>query len=195
MKIFLLLFVSISLFFLNSSFAEKAHKEGDEHHHENEKDSDHSEHADHDEKEDDHKHEEAQEKAHEHKHEESEHEEENSQVGPGKGILEASPDKGIKLAPQVETNFEIKKIKWNGKASFELPKSAIVTSGLEVNVYRVRDGFYKRIDFKEIKKEKNNITISSVDLRAGDEVVTQGTGFLRIAEIAAFGGAPEGHSH
>ncbi|MCK6597759.1 MAG: hypothetical protein L6Q37_05295 [Bdellovibrionaceae bacterium] len=195
MKIFLLLLVSISLFFLNSTFAEKTHKEGDEHHHENENDSDHSEHTDYDKKEGKHKQDEAQEKTHDHKHEDSDHEEENSQVGPGKGILEANENQGIRLAPQVEINFEIKKIKWNGKAPLEVPKSAIVTSGMEVNVYRFREGFYKRIDFKEIKKEKNNITISSVDLSAGDDVVTQGTGFLRIAEIAAFGGAPEGHSH
>jgi 5-methylthioribose kinase len=128
----------------------------------------------------------------EHEHE---HEEENPQVGPEKGIQEASEEKGIRLSSKAELNFEIKKIKYDGQVICQIPKSAIVSAGIEVNVYRFRDGFYKRIDFKEIKRDKTNITISSAELKKGDEIVTNGTGFLRIAEIAAFGGAPEGHSH
>ncbi len=51
------------------------------------------------------------------------------------------------------------------------------------------------MDFKKIAQTNHQITLTSKDLTNGDFVVTQGLGFLRIAEIAAFGGAPEGHSH
>lgn len=126
-------------------------------------------------------------------HEEGEHEE-NAQVGPGKGIVEASEADGIKLSPEAEKNFGITKIKFS-QNTFKLPRSAVVTAVKEVNIFRYRSGFYKRIDFEQISRTTENVVVKSKDLKIGDEVVVQGLGFLRIAEIAAFGGAPEGHSH
>lgn len=158
------------------------HKHEEEHEHsENEgeahaKNDGHKEHGDHDEHGD-------------------EHGKENSQVGPEKGILEASEENGIKLSPEAEKNFDVEKTSVNSSQPITVSKKSIVTSGVEVNVYRYRDGFYKRIDFVQISKNENTITISSKDLVKGDFIVTKGQGFILIAEIAAFGGAPEGHSH
>ncbi len=148
----------------------------------------------------DHGHEEKPhaEEGHEDSHDHSDHgdhdEEKSSQAGPDKGILAASADKGIKLSPEAEKHFEIRKMKVT-TGIIELPRTAIVTAGLEVNVFRFRDGFYKRIDFDELSRSGNKISIRSKDLKSGDEIAITGLGFLRIAEIAAFGGAPEGHSH
>lgn len=147
----------------------------------------HSDEHGHDENEEGHEH--------GHGHGDKHDEEENSQVGPGKGIVSASEEEGIQISPQAEKNFEIQKVKVPNQLQFELPKSAIVTAGTEVNLYRYREGHYKRIDFDLVAKSNGKVTVKSKDLRAGDEVVVQGTGLLRIAEIAAFGGAPEGHSH
>ncbi|MEQ1722200.1 MAG: hypothetical protein ABL930_03430 [Pseudobdellovibrio sp.] len=124
-----------------------------------------------------------------------EHGEENAQVGPDKGIIEADEEKGIKLSPEAEKNFDVEKTAVNSSQPILISKKTIVTSGVEVNVYRYRDGFYKRIDFVQISKNGNTVTISSKDLANGDFIVTKGLGFILIAEIAAFGGAPEGHAH
>lgn len=124
-----------------------------------------------------------------------EHEEENSQIGQGKGIVSASETEGIQISVEAEKNFEIKRVKFLESTIFEIQKSAIVTAGTEVNLYRFRNGYYKRVDFDLIKKSEKTIFIKSKDLKNGDEIVIHGTGLLRIAEIAAFGGAPEGHSH
>jgi hypothetical protein len=70
-----------------------------------------------------------------------------------------------------------------------------VTSGVEINIYRYRDGFYKRIDFVKLSTNEGYVKISSKGLVKGDFIVTRGLGFILVAEIAAFGGAPEGHSH
>ncbi|MBK7961793.1 MAG: hypothetical protein IPK04_11720 [Bdellovibrionales bacterium] len=160
----------------------------------------HEEHGTHEEKkgevhEAEHKHSEEEQKDHGHGDEHAHGEEENPQVGPNKGILAASEDEGIRLSPEAEKNFEIQKLKITAASSFEIPKDAVVTAGLEVNLYRYRDGFYKRIDFDQISRSGNKISIRSRDLKNGDEIAITGLGFLRIAEIAAFGGAPEGHSH
>lgn len=125
----------------------------------------------------------------------ADHEEENSQVGPNKGITEASEENGIKLSPEAEKNFEIEKVAVNKDGKVSIHISSIVTAGIEVNVFRYRRGFYKRIDFKTVNQANHQITLTSKDLASGDFVVIQGLGFLRIAEIAAFGGAPTGHSH
>jgi len=135
---------------------------------------------------------------HEDSHDHGDHgdhaEEENSQAGPEKGILAASADRGIQLSPEAEKQFEVKKIRVSS-STVELPRTAIVTSGVEVNLFRYRDGFYKRIDFTLVKKNATTIIAQSEDLKAGDEIALTGLGFLRTAEVAAFGGAPEGHSH
>ena len=106
---------------------------------------------------------------------------ENAQVGPNKGILEASEHDGIKLSAEAEKSFSIQRVQLSSSGHPEIPRLAIVTALSEVNVYRYRSGFYKRIDLSEVKP--------------GDEIVVQGMGFLRLAELSAFGGAAEGHSH
>ena len=128
-------------------------------------------------------------------HGHNEHSEGGSQVGPDKGILEASEDEGIRLSPEATKNFGLKTQALTGPGPWKAPLSAVLTAGEEVNVYRVRSGHYKRIDFRTHSKDETGLMLSSRELRAGDEIVTEGVGFLRIAEITAFGGAPEGHSH
>lgn len=187
MKIVLIaiLFIFSICSFAKEDAGHKDHKSSEEKH-EDHADEKSEEHGDHDEK---------AEAGHDDHADHDEHEEENPQVGEGKGITAASPEDGIKLSPQAAKNFEIVTMKIQNLNSINLSKKAIVTAGEEVNIFRLRDGFYKRIDFITLKKESGKIVIKSKDLKLSDEIVVQGTGFLRIAEIAAFGGAPEGHSH
>jgi len=184
-------------FFLNVSFASDDH----DHDKKDEKKStakssqedDHSKEGEHkDEKEEAHGDEHGEHKEGEEHGEESE---ENAQVGKDKGILEANKEKGFKLSPEAEKNFSVIKVKVVSAISIEIPKSAVVTSAMEVNLYRLRDGFYKRIDFKIKSTNSTSMTISSDELTANDEIATTGLGFLRISELAAFDGAPAGHSH
>lgn len=157
--------------------------------HKGKKNDKHDDHADHDEEKSDSHADHDDESVH------GEKVESNPQVGENKGIVEANKEKGFKLSPEAEKNFAVKKIKIKSSSSIELPLSAIATSTVEVNVYRFRDGFYKRIDFNQISKNQEKIFIKSLDLKEGDEVAISGLGFLRVSEIAAFDGAPEGHSH
>lgn len=165
------------------------HAKGEQHDHENP--SDKGEDHDHDH---DHDHGKEEKGVHgrptEHKHEEG-----GENVGPDKGIVEASEENGIKLSKEAFANFGIKSLKLTGNGPWSIPSSARLLSLEETNIYRVRDQFIKRIDFKTIKTAGGIITVQTSELRAGDEVVINGIGFLRIAELVAFGGAPEGHSH
>ncbi len=156
----------------------------------------HEEHQDveknHEHEEDDH----GKEHDGENHHDEGEHSEEsNPKVGADKGILEASKEKGFKISPEAYKNFEIKTIKLENTGPWILPLKARMLSQEEVNLYRLREGFIKRIDFSLVSKAGSNMNILSKELKSGDEVIIHGIGFVRIAELAAYGGAPEGHSH
>jgi hypothetical protein len=120
-------------------------------------------------------------------------EEESSvaKIGPDKGIIEAKEGFGMKLSPEAEKNFEIKTLKLTGAGPWLVPHSARVTAGEESSLYRVRDGFYKRISLEIVQKTESELRIRSESLKSGDGVVIQGTGFLRISELAAFGESAE----
>lgn len=160
------------------SWSEPKHAEKQEHaeHGKNDKHEEHEGHG--------------EEEGHEHGEEEA-----PPSVGPEKGILEASESAGIKLSPEALKNFEIKTRKLSGSGPWSLPLSARFQSGEETNLFRLRSGFFKRIDFAQTKRDAQQFIATSKELRDGDEVVVAGIGFLRIAEVTAFGGAPEGHSH
>lgn len=133
-----------------------------------------------------------EEQKHQHESEEA-HAEENSNVGENKGITVFDEHDGFKLSSEAIKNFELKTVPVQGKGPWTVPAEAILLSGEETNIYRVRDGFYKRIDFTFVDKKQRRI--QSKNLHEGDAIVVSGLGFLRTAEIVASGGAPEGHSH
>ncbi len=115
-------------------------------------------------------------------------------LGLKRGITEADEHKGFKLSPEALKNFEIKTMKLGKVSPWTIPTTVVVRSGNEVNLFRVRDGLFKRIDFNLVRKNGSQLVISSPDLQGGDEIVTTGLGLLRIAELSAFGGLAEGHS-
>lgn len=116
-------------------------------------------------------------------------------VGPDKGITELSEELGFKLSPEAFKNFGLKFQKLSGKGPWSVAKGSVVRSGEEVNLFRFREGFFKRIDFKTFQKTEQTLRVGSEELQEGDQIVTSGIGFLRIAEVAATSGAEHGHSH
>lgn len=106
---------------------------------------------------------------------------------------EASAD-GFKLNEKSTKKFGIQTLEVKD-TTLEVPREAIFKGLSEVNVYRLREGLYKRVDFKTIENKKETLKISSAELKTGDRVVVGGVGFLRIAEIAASGGISDSHSH
>lgn len=125
---------------------------------------------------------------HDHK---EEGEEGTKSIGPDKGILEVSESLGFKISPEAEKNFDLQFLSVTSGTNLKVPKSAIIFSGEEKNIYRQREGFFKRLDLDSIKKSGTEYIISAKDLRAGDKIVSHGLGLLRIAEIAAGGGIEE----
>jgi hypothetical protein len=154
-------------------------------------------HVDHDEdhhdKESDHDNDHNDE--HKGEHEDDHHEEENNKIGPTKGILKADKELGFILSPEAVKNFGMSTLKLNASSSWTIPLKARVLSKDEVNLFRIRNGHIKRIDFEKLSNDGDNMKVKSSELQSGDEVIVDGVGYVRIAEITAFGGGSEGHSH
>lgn len=101
---------------------------------------------------------------------------------------------GFKLTAKAVKNFALTYVDYKAPGT-TISSKAIFRSLSEVNIYRVRAGLYKRIDFKTLEKNKDTWKVNSPDLMPGDQIVVSGIGFLRIAEIAASGGLSDSHSH
>lgn len=122
---------------------------------------------------------------HSDEHAHGEHEEES----------ESEQTEGFKLAPEAVKTFGLKYRAAPAGSSFTISRKSIYFGLHEQNLYRLREGLFKRIDFQVISKSKTEFKISTSELKAGDQIVIEGIGFLRMAELAASGGVSESHSH
>ena len=179
--------VTIALF----GFGMTVDASGDKHghkHDESEKEKGHAdEHEEHgDEKKDEH--------GDDHGDEHGEHEEEgSSRVGPGKSITEASKKNGIRLSEKALETIGIRAEVVNSENNHELPSKSLVYFQDEVGFYRLRDGWYKLVEINIEKKSATEAIVKTSDLKPGDQVVVDGVGLLRAAELEAWGGSGDGH--
>lgn len=187
-----LIFGSWGIFSLASdNHTDGSHKKNEKHdeHEEHKEGETHTEGDEHAEK----GHEEHKDEHGDEKHDENEEEEASSVVGPEKGIIEKG-EAGFKLSPEAFSTMALKTSSYSG-GNFALPSKAIVQVKTEKTVFRLRDGWIKRVGVEILKKNNDSLIISSSKFRSGDQIVTEGSGFLRIAEIFAEEGAELSHSH
>ncbi len=135
-----------------------------------------------------------------HSEEADTHEEEDeagisSDVGAGKAVTAADPKRGIQLSGKAVQVLQLK-TKPVTSGSLVLPHEAIVASREETGVYRLRDGWFRLIH-GQVSGTGKTVRFQpehSTDFHAGDAVVIEGSGLLRVADIAAFEGGG-GHHH
>jgi hypothetical protein len=109
----------------------------------------------------------------------------NPNVGPKKGVVEASHDLGFKLSEAALRNFKIETVVPPSQYSLSsLPRSAKVSSADSTEVFRLRSGYFKRSSFRAENFRE-----------AGDRLVVSGAAFLRVVELDLESGSSHGHSH
>jgi len=104
------------------------------------------------------------------------------EVGPGKGVTEVAPDKSFKLAPEAVQRLEISFLTL-GQAPYRVPKSSISQTLKDSEMYRVRAGWIKSVDFKIVSKSGPDVVVTSIELKPGDQIVDHGVGFIRIIAL------------
>jgi hypothetical protein len=116
-----------------------------------------------------------------------------SSVGPDKGVLKVDEHDGFMLRPSAEGNFSIQKTQLKAGPAWTIPASSLVYSGLETQVLRQREGYWKAVDVDVVRKSGANLEIRSKDLAAGDLLATHGIGFLKIIEQSVMGPHKDDH--
>ena len=114
------------------------------------------------------------------------------EVGPDKGVTELSKDRSFKLSAEAMKRLQITTINVEGSA-IALPKNAIARNLSHSNVFRIRNGWIKGIEFQTVSKTESTFTIQSKELTKGDAIVKEGVGYLRI--IASQLGEEEKDEH
>lgn len=128
----------------------------------------------------------------EHKDESADnHDEVSSSIGPDKGITEKG-DHGLKLSSEAIKVMEIRMQAWT-VGGVLIDRMTMVFVKDEKSVFRVRDGWIKRVPVQVLKRTGSSFFINSSELKDGDQIVNHGTGFLRIAEVFATEGATHAH--
>ncbi len=115
-------------------------------------------------------------------------------VGEGKAIVEISEEKGFKLSKEAINTLELKLLNVDSD-EFLIEKTTLVTSKKLKGVYRFRGGFFKLLPV-ELKKEvdgKYLVKVKGVDF--GDQIVINGVGLLRVADVYSTDKAEYSHSH
>ena len=181
---------------VHTSDSKSMHSEEKEHSdHEDEAGHEHKEseesHADHEEGEvhDDYDEEnEGQGQVHDEKEEEG-----SPVVGPNKGILEKGK-KGFKLAPEALKTFDLKSELIKTKV-IEVVRLALVEIKNDKFIYRIRDEWIKKVAVKVLKKDSQRVIVDISQFKEGDQIITNGVGFVRTAELVVEEGVSHGHSH
>jgi hypothetical protein len=183
-------FISVVMVLLLAAFSPQLRAE-DQDHMEDKKTDSHKEHGS--EKDDEHEHKDGKKHEDDEKDEHGHGEEEESIGGVGKGnaVTAADEHEGIQLSVKSQNAIGLKSESYQNGC---VPVTALVRHQNEVSVYRLRNGWYKRVSVKVEKIENGQAVIQTDELSQGDFVVVQSVALLRVAELDAFSGEV-GHSH
>lgn len=102
-------------------------------------------------------------------------------AGPGKAVLEASKEEGIKLSEKAKATIGIKTIRLS--ANLEIARAALIHERGEFGVYVKKGEWFKYIEVGADNPSSSNVKIESTKIRAGDEIVVSGVSLLRLAEL------------
>ena len=210
-----ILFSILLVTFGISSFSEESHEDIDGHVKKNK--NEHATHKNHDESEDshgdhkeeghgDHKeegHGDHKEEGHgDHKEEgHADHKEEGHDdhgggkaIGKGKAVEEVDEVKGLKLSKEAIKTLQLKLLNVDGD-EFMIEKTTLITSKESKGVYRFRGGFFKLLPIETIKEVNGKYLVKVKGVDFGDQIVINGTGLLRIADVYSTDSAEYSHAH
>lgn len=126
---------------------------------------------------------------------EAHEEEENSAVGPEKGVTEFSEENGFMLSAEAFKNFGIATSPVSPrKKGYEIPRSSLMEAQGGKYVYTAKDGGFKRVPVEVSERTADTIVVVSEGISSESKVVSSGVPFLRGAELDVSSGG-EGHGH
>lgn len=115
-------------------------------------------------------------------------------IGERKAIKSVDETLGFKLSSEAMKTLEIQLIKIE-KKEFTIDKAILVTSKSLKGIYRFRDDYFKFLPVILLKETNGKYLVSVEDIIPGDQIVTNGVGLLRVADIYSTDESEYGHGH
>lgn len=115
-------------------------------------------------------------------------------IGKGKAITEIDETKGFKLSKEAIKTLKLKLNTVDGD-QFKISKDTLVLSKDNKGVYRFRGGFFKFLPAKIVKENKDEYLVKVDGVDFGDQIVVNGVGLLKVADIYSKDKSEYGHAH
>lgn len=115
-------------------------------------------------------------------------------IGKNKAIVEVDESKGFKLSPEAIQSLKLQLSPANS-SKIEIKKSTLVSSKNIKGIYRFRGGFFKLVPVKIISEKNGSYSVEATDITFGDQIVVNGLGLLRVADVYSTDKSEYGHSH
>ncbi len=113
------------------------------------------------------------------------HEQKKDQL---KAVLETSKEYGFRLSEIAVKTIGVNSIQVPEGSSVKIPESALVYSLDQIGVYRLRNQWFKFVNVKVLNQADESLISSKELVSHTDQIVINGSGLLRAAEMEAFGG-------
>lgn len=106
----------------------------------------------------------------------------------GKAVFEITKDNGMRLTDEALTNIEVEMAPVPSAKAVSLPSKSLIFFQDNVGAYRFRDGWFKLVPVKIVRKGDRFAEVQSAQLRIGDKIAIHGGDLLRVSELDALGG-------
>lgn len=118
-------------------------------------------------------------------------EEGGAKVGPGKAVIAANAKEGMRLSEAAIKRLGVDFQPAKSGETLDLPLASLVTTRDETSVYRLRDGWIKRVEVQLRSKSASSAKVRVESMKPGDRIVVTGAPFLRLAELDVLGSEKE----
>lgn len=111
-----------------------------------------------------------------------------------RAVLSFSEDEGFRLRKGVEERLGVQVFKIKSSGLLRIPKSAVIYSKDETQVFRKRGGYWKSIDIDPVWKN-SAYELTSRQLIPGDEIALLRGELLKVVDMQLKAGEQTGHIH
>ncbi len=102
-------------------------------------------------------------------------------AGPGKAVVAASKEEGIKLSERAMATIGIKTMRL--QTNFLVPSSALVHERGEFGVYVKKGEWFKYVEVEADNPSSSSVKIESKKIQPGEEIVVSDVSLLRLGEL------------
>lgn len=121
--------------------------------------------------------------------------ESSQRFGPGKAIEAFDKEQGFKLSDRSASAMGVSFRRLDQAGPWLIPRESVIQLKQSAGIYRKYDGWISMVLVKILRREGDNLLVTSEDLELGDEVAVTGAVFLRMTDADLNSGTVDSCAH